>query len=561
MKLRKNYLKECRRHVMRPKITIIYCIVLLSLTLSPLIGFAYKDKKKADDETSKKENTEETTAASLIKSGQKFVNEKKYSKGIKEYEKALSLALGSKDTYSTEECYRLLHEANDLAGNGKRAAEYRELYSVLKTKRENEALQRKQKRDEIEISRLKEQKLRTELGLQEAQTELQIKDEVIGFTRDSLQLLDLINKETQSKIALLEKEKELKEIKMKEQKALLQNKELQIKEQDARLKAELYIIVLLVGGLVFAGALGFVLYRNFKQRKAASLKIEEQLTTIQHQHDNITNSINYAQRIQQAMLPQEKALQHFIPDSFILYKPKDVVSGDFYWFYNVYNQSKLNDVNVEDDRESISDLPDPSLSQKLIVSAVDCTGHGVPGALMSMIGYNLLNEIAHKKVHQSNHILNELHKGVRFALQQYKNENKDGMDMALCVIDKENKTLEFSGAKNPMVFIQDNELYYVKGDKEAIGGSQGEAKRDFTRQMINIEKPTWVYLFTDGYADQFGGPEGKKFMSKNMKELLLQIHQKPFADQKAILNETIENWRGTTEKQIDDMLVIGMKVS
>jgi serine phosphatase RsbU (regulator of sigma subunit) len=546
---------------MRPKITIIYCIVLLSLILSPSIGFAYKDKKKADDETSKKENTEETTAASLIKSGQKFIKEKKYSKGIKEYEKALGLALDSKDAYSTEECYRLLHEANDLAGNGKRAAEYRELYSVIKTKRENEALQRKQKRDEIEISRLKEQKLRTELGLQEAQTELQIKDEVIGFTRDSLQLLDLINKETQSKIALLEKEKELKEIKMKEQKALLQNKELQIKEQDARLKAELYIIVLLVGGLVFAGALGFVLYRNFKQRKAASLKIEEQLTTIQHQHDNITNSINYAQRIQQAMLPQEKALQHFIPDSFILYKPKDVVSGDFYWFYNVYNQSKLNDVNVEDDRESISDLPDPSLSQKIIVSAVDCTGHGVPGALMSMIGYNLLNEIAHKKVHQSNHILNELHKGVRFALQQYKNENKDGMDMALCVIDRENKTLEFSGAKNPMVFIQDNELYYVKGDKEAIGGSQGEAKRDFTRQMINIEKPTWVYLFTDGYADQFGGPEGKKFMSKNMKELLLQIHQKPFADQKTILNETIENWRGTTEKQIDDMLVIGMRVS
>ncbi|HWZ22612.1 MAG TPA: SpoIIE family protein phosphatase, partial [Cytophagaceae bacterium] len=205
-------------------------------------------------------------------------------------------------------------------------------------------------------------------------------------------------------------------------------------------------------------------------------------------------------------------------------------------------------------------LPDSNEARKIIVAAVDSTGHGVPGALMSMIGYNLLNMIASKNIFEADKILGELHKNVRFALQQYKNDNKDGMDMSLCVIDKDAKTMEFSGAKNPIVYIQDGELFHIKGDSHPIGGSQGDAKRTYTKHVISIEKPTFFYLFSDGYPDQFGGTESKKFMIKNFKELLLKIHTLPFEEQKIILDTTIEKWKGNHEKQIDDILVMGMMV-
>jgi serine phosphatase RsbU (regulator of sigma subunit) len=305
----------------------------------------------------------------------------------------------------------------------------------------------------------------------------------------------------------------------------------------------LLLIILMV--LVLA----FVLYRNFQQKQTANAKIEEQLGIIQQQHTNITNSINYAQRIQNAMLPGERALKHLVQDSFILFKPKDIVSGDFYWFYNISEE------NIHTDSE-----PEPANTRKLIVAAVDCTGHGVPGALMSMIGYNLLNTIVAHNVVESDKILSELHRNVRFALQQHKNDSKDGMDMALCVVDKDARTIEFSGAKNPIIYIQDGELHHIKGDSHTIGGAQGEAKRTYTKHVISIEKPTSFYLFSDGYTDQFGGPDSRKFMIKNFKEMLLKIHTLPFDEQKAILDKTIENWKGTKEKQIDDILVLGMKV-
>ncbi|MCU0429425.1 MAG: SpoIIE family protein phosphatase [Cytophagaceae bacterium] len=516
---------------------------------------AYSSRKKSDLLSSQKDQS----IAVLIKNGEKLLQEKKYGKAIKEFDKALEAAIKSQDEAARLECYRLLSQSHLAAGNKKKSSEFEDLYTSLKAKSDNEKLQIKEKLNQIEINRLKEQKLRSELGLQKAQTEIEEKNQVLGSTLDSLAALDQLNKETQVKISLLEKEKELKELKVKEQSMQLENKELQLKEQDARLRAEKYIIALLIGGLAFSSIFGLVVYRNFKQRQKAAQKIQEQYETIHHQHQNISNSIQYAQRIQQAMLPQEKALQHFVPDSFVLYKPKDVVSGDFYWFYNVYNQSRLNEAHPEEN-EALENLPDPKHASKMIIAAVDCTGHGVPGALMSMIGYNLLNEIAHKNIHESNLMLNELHRSVRFALQQYKNDNKDGMDMALCVIDKVNKTLEFTGAKNPLIFIQDHELFVIKGDKEAIGG-QGEAKRNYSKQLISIEKPTWIYLFSDGYVDQFGGKDGKKFMIKNFKELLLSIHQKPFHEQKQILNSTIEEWKGTEEKQIDDIMVLGLKVS
>jgi serine phosphatase RsbU (regulator of sigma subunit) len=253
------------------------------------------------------------------------------------------------------------------------------------------------------------------------------------------------------------------------------------------------------------------------------------------------------------MLPHEHSFQQQFKDSFILFKPKDVVSGDFYWFFNVNTGSALNDYEVENENHT--------MAQKVIVAAVDCTGHGVPGAFMSMIAYNLLNMIVSKNIHEPDKILSELNRSVRFALQQYKNDNKDGMDMAICSIDRTNKIIEYAGAKNPLIIIKDGVLEHIKGDKEPIGGSQGASDRVYTKHTIAIDKPTTLYLFSDGFEDQFGGPEGKKFMIKNFKELLLNIHHEPFDKQKGILDKTIEDWKGTKEKQIDDILVMGLWVS
>ena len=237
------------------------------------------------------------------------------------------------------------------------------------------------------------------------------------------------------------------------------------------------------------------------------------------------------------MLPDENELQALIPESFILFTPRDIVSGDYYWF-----------TKTEDG--------------KIIFTAADCTGHGVPGALLTMIGFNLLNEIVQNRhITEPHLILKELHKGVRKALKQEETENRDGMDLALCTWNPKEKMLEYAGANNPIILIQNNELHYFKADKHAIGGMQKEQERLFTKHEFKIDTPTVLYAFSDGYPDQFGGKDGRKFTIKALKDLLLEIHQKPIMEQKIILDDTMRKWKGTSQKQIDDILMIGMKLS
>jgi serine phosphatase RsbU (regulator of sigma subunit) len=309
-----------------------------------------------------------------------------------------------------------------------------------------------------------------------------------------------------------------------------------------------------------------MLYRNYREKKKINkmlvekneevltqqeeiLKknevIESALTQLKKKNDDITSSINYAQRIQYAMLPHYEEIKRVLPKSFILFKPRDIVSGDFYWFVEA-NYKNKDFTNI--------------LGQKIIITAADCTGHGVPGALMSMIGNELLNIIVlQQKITEADQILNELHEGIRYALHQEATLNQDGMDIALCVIDKENKLVEYAGAKNPLIYVQKNEVVQIKGDKMPIGGRQIEEKREFTKHSIPISSPTTFYLFSDGYQDQIGGVNEKKFMIKNFRELLQQIHLNPFEEQKTILDDTFENWKGQMF-QLDDVLVIGFSV-
>ncbi|MCS6832118.1 MAG: SpoIIE family protein phosphatase [Flammeovirgaceae bacterium] len=280
---------------------------------------------------------------------------------------------------------------------------------------------------------------------------------------------------------------------------------------------------------------------NIAQQKS---EIERQRDKIREKNEQITASINYAERIQRSILPDDEEIQSALPDSFVLFKPRDVVSGDFYWFDNTNKEGKI------------------------IISAIDCTGHGVPGALMSMIGNTLMNEIVHhKKILSPELILNELNKEVCKALRQNETGGRDGMDMTICVIDKKNKILEFAGANNPLIYIQDRQIHRIKGDAMPVGGVHfnKKAPEGFTKHVVDCSKETCFYIFSDGFQDQFGGPKDMKFMAKRMAKLILNIHDQPMFIQKEILYEALVDWMGgegehAKYRQVDDILVIGVRL-
>jgi serine phosphatase RsbU (regulator of sigma subunit) len=225
-----------------------------------------------------------------------------------------------------------------------------------------------------------------------------------------------------------------------------------------------------------------------------------------------------------------------LPDSFILYKPKDIVSGDFYWMAQKDGQA--------------------------LVAAVDCTGHGVPGAFMSIVGNNQLNFAVNVKGSlRPDEILNALNEGVTKSLRQTRLSSsvKDGMDISLISIDFKNLKLNYAGGYNPLFLIRDNELITVKADKFPIGGYMGEKLRNFTNNEMDIKKGDVLYLFSDGYSDQFGGSDDSKFLIRRFRELLLKIHNEPMNEQKEILNQIHDDWRGNSV-QIDDILVIGIRI-
>ena len=265
------------------------------------------------------------------------------------------------------------------------------------------------------------------------------------------------------------------------------------------------------------------------------VELKKAYDIIEEKNKDITASINYASRIQRAMLPDKDEIKGLSKNCFILYLPKDIVSGDFYWF------------NKTDD--------------KLIVVAGDCTGHGVPGALMSMLGISFLEEIVNNRgITESDKILNELRKEVQRALRQKgnKEEAKDGMDISLCVINKTKKTIQFSGAYNNLYLIRNNELIEYPADRMPISIFD-MIDSGFKRNDINILRNDIIYMFSDGYADQFGGPNCKKYKYATLKALLLKIHKLPLTKQEEKLRKEFNDWKGAGP-QIDDVLILGLKL-
>lgn len=264
-------------------------------------------------------------------------------------------------------------------------------------------------------------------------------------------------------------------------------------------------------------------------------EIEAQRDHIFKQSENITKSIEYAKKIQTAAMPSTEAVNEVLPEHFILFRPRDIVSGDFFWTTSYHG--------------------------KVILAAADCTGHGVPGAFMSMLGLSFLNEVVVKidDLHPGS-ILNKLRAFIKSTLSQRGNEggSKDGMDIALCIIDYENRTVEFAGAYNPLYYVKDGELLEIKGDKMPVGIHISE-KESFTNHVLPLDGITSLYLFSDGFVDQFGGADNSKFKAKNFRALIDQIQSKPMAEQGAILEKAFDEWKGAYE-QVDDVLVMGVRI-
>jgi ligand-binding sensor domain-containing protein/serine phosphatase RsbU (regulator of sigma subunit) len=276
--------------------------------------------------------------------------------------------------------------------------------------------------------------------------------------------------------------------------------------------------------------------RILKEKEIASIEIERQKEQLALKNKNITDSINYAKRIQEALMPSEKSIKRILPESFVFHRPKDIVSGDFFW---------------------VSERGD-----KIFVAAVDCTGHGVPGAFMSIIGFELFRKITHNQgIENPSQILSILNKEFEEIFNDVSSNYvlRDGMDIAFCVIDKKTKLLEYSGAVNPIYLIRDDKITEILGSRFSVGlDNTPEIDRGFENKQIILQDDDVIYLFSDGFADQFGGPEGKKFKYRRFRHLLLTIHKYPMDEQHDLLLEKINRWKGDFD-QVDDMLIIGFK--
>ena len=262
---------------------------------------------------------------------------------------------------------------------------------------------------------------------------------------------------------------------------------------------------------------------------------KQQEIIIQQTNKKITDSINYAKRIQNSIIPDNFIIRNFFPNSFIFYKPKDVVSGDFPWFFQ--------------------------RGDDLYFAAVDCTGHGVPGAMMSLIGYFLLNEITGQpEAYDPATILNKLHEGVRKTLRQDQEgaQARDGMDVGLAKINLKKMTVEYAGAHRPLYFVRDGELVQYKGTRKAIGGTHSKRDKDFENHLIEVQPDDSIYYFSDGLPDQFGGPRNLKYGPKRIRETVAENHNLDMQQMLELFSQDFEDWKGE-KKQMDDVLLIGIK--
>jgi serine phosphatase RsbU (regulator of sigma subunit)/Tfp pilus assembly protein PilF len=349
--------------------------------------------------------------------------------------------------------------------------------------------------------------------------------------RDSIQSTDMKNQMDQMEESLREEKLNEKNLELEQTKEL----------QDIQLNRSNIIIASAGGGIVLVLLLAFVVFKRYQLKKKANdllkernLEIQKQKAIIEQKSLDISDSINYAKKIQDTVIPDTAPFLSAYADSFVLYRPRNIVSGDFYWY-------------------ALSD-------KKNHIAVADCTGHGVPGAFMSMIGIDKMHHaVVESGISQPSKALGAVNRGLKLALRQSDDIEgmRDGMDIALIAIDHKTNTLEYAGANRPLWIIRNNELIEMNPSKVSLGGFTATA-HEFSQMEFQLEKNDCIYLFTDGYADQFGGPKGKKMMTKKFREILISVCDKPLAEQKIHLEQQFDLWKGALE-QVDDVCVIGIR--
>ncbi len=470
--------------------------------------------------------------------------------------------------------YRQLSGSYTNIGNIRQGDQLRQKYNDIKEHLNRQTMrgefQEREEQSQVEILRQQAEARVRVLEMEKNRIQFQLEQDsisaIVRAKEDSLLQARRVERIQRQDIELLENRAQLNQT---------ENERLQAVQNFQQL-----VIYSVLGGLALVMILAVFMFRSNKAKQRAnkalaaknieieqtSEKLQVAFEKIEDQNFRITQSITYAREIQRALFPPIETLNNFLPESFIFFKPVDLVSGDFYWFsevtIDVPKHKRLQTVSAQGEQmsepgENGSWLP--FHGEKFILTAVDCTGHGVPGAFMSMIGYNLLDSITGSGITEPDKILSRLHNGVRTALKQDETTNRDGMDISLCTINKKDRTVDFSGANNPVIYITEGEMHMIKGNMMAIGGSHKKTERTFQRHKIKVEKPTTFYILTDGYTDQFGGEEGRKFSLKNFKELLMDIYQLPMQEQNKILGERFDQWKAN-ENQIDDVLVIGFRL-
>ncbi len=433
----------------------------------------------------------------------------RYEESNKKLEESVRLAKEINNMKLLHSSYGLIYDNYDKLGNSDKAREYFELYLSFGKELEKQKLSQVKSEAKTEVNKAYAEKQLTE-------SELKIKKEELKIAADSLQKVEEMTRE---------------------QKLILELTKAQLREEKLKSTYKSWGLIVIS---FFSIILTFLLILIIRANK----KIKNQKDTLDRQNKNIKASIRYAETIQQAILPDESLLNNYF-ESFLIYRPKDIVSGDFYWF------SKSS--SFKSDKGSF------------FVAVVDCTGHGVPGAFMSMIGNSLLNEMVNeRKIESPNEILELLNNDIRKSLRQDQTDNNDGMDLLLCRFDKRNNDgirLVFAGAKRPLYIIHNDshKLIKLKGDRKSIGGIEDARKKiKFKNYEVLLNKGDCIYLSTDGIIDQ-NGPDRKRFGSKRLEALLSDFYKLTIKEQEANVNKELNNFM-QSEEQRDDITLLGLRI-
>lgn len=438
-----------------------------------------------------------------------YNNNGQYNESIELAEEGLAMSKALNNMKLLRSFYGILYESYDGKGNQEKSVEYFSLYSTIDKHIQQQLFKEREKQNQKELSKITTEK---NVAIQEK----------VQTAKDLVRTQDTL-KQSQLEIDLLNAENEAKEAKLKVEEA----------KSKAERRLRYFILVVLVSVCSFT----ILVYRQMREKKKANARLRELNTEVERKNNQILDSINYASHIQEAILPYEKHMRDDLPNSFVFYKPRDIVSGDFYW------HSHHDDL--------------------VFIAAIDCTGHGVPGAFMSMIGNTLLNEIVNEKeVFEPAKVLDLLNEKVVITLNQNNDDqqsfSEDGMDITFCCFNKKTNTLELSMANHSAIIINDGKLNSVEGDIYSIGGNVGIGEVKFTNHKFKLTSETTLYMFSDGYQDQFGGLKDQKYMVPRFMDFLEKIQEEPFSEHEKLIGNEYESWKGNT-KQIDDVLVIGVR--